>query len=285
MKKLINIVLLTTIVSTILLIGCSSETKSGNNAENTTDTPNETAVEQLDITILRIATTTSLDNTGLLSELEDDFEAKYPYDVEYLVVGSGAAIEAGQNGEADGIFVHSKKAEEELVESGASLGRNTFMYNYFEIVGTEPLQSTEYEDVLNEIRESKTFISRGDKSGTHVKELAMWGDNLPKDYIETGKGMLDTLIMTDELGGYTLTDDSTYIANKDKFELVEIYKEDEFFKNEYSYHCMNPELNEYVNAKGAEDFLTYLQSPKTQKLIAEFGTEEYGKPLFTLSQK
>ncbi len=257
-----------------ILVSCSS------NTENTTS-----SVDHSDITILRIATTTSLDNTGLLAELEEDFEAKYPYDVEYTVVGSGAAIEAGANGEADGIFVHSKKAEEELVESGASLGRNTFMYNYFQLVGTEPLESTEYEDILNEIRESKTFVSRGDQSGTHVKELAMWDGNLPKDYIETGKGMLDTLLMTDELGGYTLTDDSTFIANKDKFELVEIYKNNDEFKNEYSFHCMNSELNKYVNAKGADDFLTYLQTPETQKLISEFGKEEYGKPLFTLSNE
>ncbi len=272
--KKIYLALSTLILSTIF-VGCSTKITNDD----------DVAIEKDDVTILRIATTTSLDNTGLLAVLEEDFEAKYPYDIEYTVVGSGAAIEAGAKGEADGIFVHSKKAEEELVESGASLGRNTFMYNYFEIVGIEPLQSTKYEDILNEIRENKTFISRGDKSGTNVKELAMWGDNLPKDYVETGKGMVDTLIMTDELGGYTLTDDATFIANKDKFDLIEVYKNDEFFKNEYSYHCINPELNEYINAKGAEDFLGYLKTSETQKIIEEYGVKEYGKTLFTLINK
>ncbi len=287
MKKFVNnkrssAILLATLLGTTLFVGCSSKSTNDVNIGNTSDSIEEASIEQEDITVLRIATTTSLDNTGLLAELEEDFQAKYPYDVEYTVVGSGAAIEAGAKGEADGIFVHSKDAEEELVTSGASLGRNPIMYNYFEIIGVEPLQSTEYEDVLNEIRESKTFVSRGDDSGTHVKELAMWDGNFPKDYIETGKGMLDTLIMTQELGGYTLTDDSTFISNKDKFDLVEVYKNDEFFKNEYAFHCINPELNDYVNEQGAKDFLEYLQEPKTQQLISDFGKEEYGRPLFTL---
>ncbi len=273
MKFINNIKSLGVVVATILMTGC------GNNTSTTKD--NQSTQPDQKVTILRIATTTSLDNTGLLAELEADFESKYPYDVEYTVVGSGAAIEAGSKGEADGIFVHSKKAEEELVAAGTSLGRNTFMYNYFEIVGIEPLQSNKYEDILNEIRESKTFVSRGDESGTDVKEKAMWGDNLPKDYVETGKGMLDTLIMTEELGGYTFTDDATFIANQDKFNLVEIYKDDSF-KNEYSFHLMNPELNDYVNAEGAKDFLTYLQTPETQEIIAHFGEEEFGKPLFTM---
>ncbi len=289
MKKFVNnkrnIVLISTLLATTIFVGCSSE-KTDTTSDNTGFTNEQTKEQQTtdEVTILRIATTTSLDNTGLLAELEADFESKYPYDVEYTVVGSGAAIEAGASGEADAIFVHSKKAEEELVADGTSLGRNTFMYNYFEIVGVEPLESTEYEDVLNEIRENKTFVSRGDDSGTDVKEKAMWGDDLPKDYVETGKGMLDTLIMTDELGGYTLTDDATFIANQDKFDLVEVYK-DESFKNEYSYHCINPELNEYINGQGAQDFLTYLETPETQELIGTFGEEEFGKPLFTLTNE
>ncbi len=157
------------------------------------------------------------------------------------------------------------------------------MYNYFEIVGAEPLIATDYEGVLDEIRESKTFVSRGDESGTHVKELAMWGDNLPVDYIETGKGMLDTLVVTDEMRGYTLTDDATFIVHQNELDLVEIYKDDEFFKNEYSFHCMNPDLNQYVNNEGAEVFKEYLLSDETLDLIASFGVEEYGKALYTLS--
>ncbi len=273
MKKFIGYGLLTV---TMLLVGCTSQGKEETGGEKS---------DSEEIQTLRIATTTSLFSSGLLEDLEFIFESQYPYDVEFIVSGSGAAIEAGEKGEADGIFVHSKKAEEELVTSGSSLGRNTIMYNYFQIVGAEPLVATDYEGVLDEIRESKTFVSRGDDSGTHVKELAMWGDDLPLDYIETGKGMLDTLIVTSEMGGYTLTDDATFIAHQDELKLVEIYKNDEFFKNEYSYHCMNPELNKYVNYEGAEVFREFLLSDETLSFIAGFGLDEYGKALYTLSNK
>ncbi len=275
MKKKIMASLMACVIG-VSLISCSS---SANENETTTEAQNQ------DRTILRIATTTSLYNTGLLDELEEDFESKYPYDVEYTVVGSGAAIESGANGEADGIFVHSKADEEELVASGASLGRNTIMYNYFEIVGPEELTTVTLDETLDYIRKNGTFVSRGDNSGTNVKELAMWDGNLPDDYIETGKGMYDTLVVADEMGAFTLTDDATFIANKDDFNnLVEVYRDDEFFKNEYSYHVINPEMNEYMNEEGAEDFLEYLETDETLELIANYGVEEYGQPLYYLSE-
>ncbi len=236
------------------------------------------------ITTLKIATTTSLYNTGLLDKLEEDFESKYNYDLEYLVQGSGAAMEMGEKGEADGIFVHSKTAEEELVEKAISLVRNKIMYNYFEIVGPEKLVSTEFEDVVEELRSDKLFVSRADESGTHVKELAMWDEQLPTNYVETGKGMLDTLVVASEMGGYTLTDDATFISHKNELNLVEVYKNDDFFKNEYSFHRINPEINEYINEKGAKDFNEYLLKNETLELISNYGLEEYGQSLYTLSK-
>ncbi len=258
MKK---ITVLTLTILTLLLSSCGSE----------------------ETTTLTIATTTSLYNSGLLDELETDFESKYNYDLEYVAVGSGAAMEMGRNGEADGMFVHSKAAEEELVEDGVSLGRNPIMYNYFEIVGPQELEATDFEGVLEEIRANDLFVSRGDNSGTHVKELAMWGDNLPVNYVETGKGMLDTLVVASEMQGYTLTDDATFIANENDLDLVEVYKNDDFFKNEYSYHVVNKDINEYINEDGSEAFLEYLQSDETLELIENYGIDKYGKALYTLS--
>lgn len=234
---------------------------------------------------LTIATTTSIYNTGLLDELEVQFEDKYNYDVEYIAVGSGAAMEMARNGEADGVFVHSKESEEQLVADGISLGRNPIMYNYFEIVGPEKLEATEFDDILDEIREDKLFISRADNSGTHVKELEMWGDELPKNYIETGKGMLDTLMEASEMQGYTLTDDGTFTAYQDDLDLVEVYRNDDFFKNEYSFHCINPDVNKYINADGAKAYLEFLESEETLEFIANYGEEEYGQPLYTLSNE
>ncbi|MFV0440878.1 MAG: substrate-binding domain-containing protein [Lachnospirales bacterium] len=261
----------------------SSEVEAEETVEDEVEEATEEPTEDSDITTLTIATTTSLYNTGLLDALETDFESKYDYDVEYIAVGSGAAMKMGEDGEADGIFVHSKDAEEALVEKGVSLGRNPIMYNYFEIVGPQPLEATDFEGVLNEIREGKTFVSRGDDSGTNVKELAMWGDKLPSDYVETGKGMLDTLVVASEMGAYTLTDDATFITHKDDLALVEIYKDDDFFKNEYSFHCINLELNEYINSEGASAYLDYLQSDETLDFIANYGLDMYGQSLYTLS--
>ncbi len=281
MKRKLIASVLAGIVS-VSLIGCGSSTDSV--VENN-DNAEIVDTQDADRTVLRIATTTSLFNTGLLEELETDFESKYPYDIEYTVVGSGAAIEAGATGEADGIFVHSKADEEELVESGASLGRNTIMYNYFEIVGPEEIDATSFDETLDYIRENAKFVSRGDNSGTNVKELAMWGDNIPSDYVETGKGMYDTLVMADEMGAYTLTDDATFISHKEDFNnLIEVYKNDEFFKNEYSYHVINPDMNDYMNEEGATEFLNYLESDETLDYIARFGEEEYGQPLYFLSE-
>lgn len=282
--KTITKIVATILISSALFASCGSS--SGETDTNQTD---DTNVESTDDTetssennTLTIATTTSLYNTGLLDELETDFESKYDYDVEYIAVGSGAAMQMARDGEADGVFVHSKDAEDELVADGISLGRNSIMYNYFEIVGPEPLEATDFEGVLDEIRDGKLFVSRGDDSGTHVKELAMWGDDLPSDYIETGKGMSDTLVVASEMQGYTLTDDATFIKNQDDLDLQEIYKNNEFFKNVYSYHCINPDLNEYINAEGSEAYLEYLQSDDTLDLIASFGADEYGKPFYTL---
>ncbi len=281
MKKWILIGLLT--VSLTGVVGCSSS--ASDDINNDSEVVVYENGRNADESVVRLATTTSVDNTGVLQVLEADFEDKTDYELEYVAVGSGAAMQMGRDGEVDGLLVHSKDAEEELVNDGISLGRNPLMYNFFEIVGPEPLESTTYDDVINEIKEKKLFVSRGDQSGTHTKELAMWGDELPANYLETGKGMLDTLLVADEVGGYTLTDDATFISNADKFDLVECYKDEEHFKNTYSYHVINPELNDYINYEGSQAFLEYLLLPETQEIIANYGQEEYGKPLYTLTNE
>lgn len=279
MKKFQNVtkVMLALMLTSSMLVSCGS---SSTNVDETTDVTTDTDTE---VTTLTIATTTSLYNTGLLDELETDFEAKYPYDVEYIVVGSGAAIQSARDGECDGLFVHSEDAENQLVEDGVSLGRNPLMYDYFEIVGPAPLEATDLDGVLDEIRDNDLpFVSRGDQSGTHVKELAMWDGNLPSNYTETGKGMADTLMVANELQAYTLTDDGTFEKNQDNLDLEPVYQNDEFFKNTYSYHVINPNMNDYINYQGSQDFLAYLQSPETLDLISSFGADEFGEPFYTL---
>lgn len=268
------------------LVGCSNEPTTKNEYKyNELDKNSQDEIyingSEANSDVVRLATTTSIDNTGILQELVADFEKTTNYSIEYVAVGSGSAMEMGRNGDVDAVFVHSESEEQQLVADNISLGRNPLMYNYFQFVGYEPLDSTEYEDVIEEIRNSKLFISRGDNSGTHVRELELWEGKLPKEYLETGVGMLDTLVITSELEGYTFTDTATYITNNDKFNLVECYT-DKDFKNIYSYHIINPELNDYINYEGAKAFLDYLKSKEAQELISVYGLGEYNVPLYEL---
>ena len=244
---------------------------------------------------LHVATTTSLYDTGLWGYLEPLFEEAYGAELDILSAGTGITLEYGRRGDVDVIAVHSKSREEEFVAEGYGVERVPFVYNYFLIVGPEDdpasIKGMLPEDAFKKLAETGTapFISRGDDSGTHGKERAIWESadydyetiqNAGKWYIETGRGMGPTLLMASEKQGYTLTDMGTFLAYKGKIELVPILDKGSILLNVYSVIACNPERNPNVNYEMANNLVNFLTSPKTQKLIGNYGVKEHGMQLF-----
>ena len=238
-----------------------------------------------------MATTTSTDNTGLLDYLQPLFLEETGIDLQWTAVGTGDAIQKAKDGEVDVILVHSKAKEEEFVESGYGVERFQVMYNDFVIIGPKdgPIAKTDdIESVFQQIMdESLTFVSRGDNSGTHNKETGIW-DKLGiadyesnPNYISAGAGMGDTINMADEKGGYCLSDRGTWLAKKADYPDMDIVCEgDKNLLNQYGVIAVNPEKYPDVNNEAANTFIEWICSPEVQKLIGEFGVEEYGEPLF-----
>lgn len=258
--------------------------------ESSAETTTEAAKEAGD-QVLLMATTTSTDNTGLLDYLQPLFLEETGIDLQWTAVGTGDAIQKGMDGEVDVVLVHSKAKEEEFVASGYGVERFQVMYNDFIIVGpTEgPIEKTEdIESVFKKIKEDNlVFVSRGDNSGTHNKETGIW-DKLGisdyesnPNYISAGAGMGDTINMTDEKEGYCLTDRGTWLAKKENYPNLTIVCEgDKNLLNQYGVIAVNPEKYPDLNNEAANTFIEWICSPDVQKLIGEFGVEEYGEPLF-----
>ena len=245
---------------------------------------------------LRVATTTSLYDTGLWGYLEPMFEEKYGVEVDVLYAGTGIALEYGRRGDVDVITVHSKAREEAFVSEGYGVERVPFAYNYFLIVGPDNdpagIKGMSPEGAFGKLQGvgSEAFVSRGDDSGTHGKEKAIWEgagfdyEDVRKTgewYIEAGRGMGPTLLMASEKQAYTLADMGTFLAYKGKIDLVPIVDKGSALLNVYSAIACNPEKNPKVNAEMAENMVNFLTSPEIQELLGEYGTEEYGMPLFT----
>jgi len=241
-----------------------------------------------------LATTTSTADTGLLDVLIPIFEEDTGYKVKPIAVGTGQALAMGKQGEADVLLVHAPESEIEVVESGAAINRQLVMHNDFVIVGpaSDPakirgLTSTE---AFKAIAESKSlFVSRGDDSGTHKKELAIWkaaGVTLPGPgdgatwYQETGSGMGATLTQASEKQAYLLTDRGTYLSLKQSLDLEILSEGDKDLLNIYHVMQVNPEMFDRVNAEGGKAFVEFMVSKKAQDIIAEFGVDKYGSPLF-----
>ncbi|MBI4302851.1 MAG: substrate-binding domain-containing protein [Chloroflexi bacterium] len=244
---------------------------------------------------LRVATTTSLYDTGLWSYLEPMFEKKYKVELDVLYAGTGIALEYGKRGDVDVITVHDKAAEEKFVADGYGVQRIPFAYNYFLIVGpkTDPagIKGMSPEEAFKKLMAtgSGTFISRGDNSGTHSKEKAVWKSagldyeafrKAGSWYIDAGKGMGPTLLMASEKGAYTLTDMGTYLTFKGKLDLVPIVDKGSIFLNVYSAMAVNPNKVSGVKADMANNLVSFLTSPEVQKLIGDYGVKEYGLQLF-----
>jgi tungstate transport system substrate-binding protein len=290
LPKIASIVLVLTLLVTVL--GCNG---------------------QAETEILRVATTTSLYDTGLWDYLETIFEDRYDADLQITAKGTGAALALGMNGDVDVVTVHDPAQEAAFIDGGYALNatvdgnvtaRVTWAYNYFIIVGPESdpagignltgssapeeaFQTIQIEGALDP--DNVKFVSRGDNSGTHGKEKAIWasaGYNYTEDiqgtgaaagwYIEAGTGMGATLEMANELMAYTLTDKGTFLAYQGDLDLVPLVEEGDIMLNVYTVIiCKNG-----VNPGMAQNLVTFLRADDIQTLIAGFGEPEYGESLF-----
>lgn len=238
-----------------------------------------------------LATTTSTQDSGLLDVLVPMFAEQTGYNLAPIAVGSGAAMELGVRGEADVLLVHSPSAEQEFMTSGAGMRRDLVMFNDFVVVGPEddPVAITSAvtaADAMAAIaRNEATFISRGDDSGTHARELALWEQAAVTPagdwYVESGTGMGDTLNIASERRAYTLADRGTYLALQDRLALTVLVEGDTALLNVYHVITVDPAVSDTVNTAGAAAFADFLLTPQTQAVIAEFGAAEFGQPLFT----
>jgi len=246
--------------------------------------------------VIRLSTTTSVNDSGLLPYLLPTFEKETGYKVEVQSAGTGAAIQKAIDGNADVILVHAKASEEEFIEGGYGVERLPFMYNYFVIVGPkdDPAGvngSADAATAFGKIKDSQSkFVSRGDESGTHKAELKIWGDAAPnaetdKWYISAGQGMGACLTMASEQQAYCLTDKATFLSMKDELNLDIVLAEGEDMKNTYSLIAVNPEKIDGLNTEGAQAFIDWMLGDEASELIAKYGEEEYGTPLFFLLEK
>ena len=228
--------------------------------------------------IIRLATTTSTDNSGLLSYLLPAFENKTGYRVHVIAVGTGKALRMGRDGDADVLLVHAPEAETEFVKSGYGEKRNYVMYNDFVLVGPSSSNIQPDNDIikaLQQIAESRsTFISRGDNSGTHKKELNLWKaagvSAQGKWYREVGQGMGKVLQMAAELDAFTLTDRGTWLAYMDKSPLKILSQGDPKLYNPYHIIAVSPERYPDINYQGAKALISWFTSETGQSLIGKF---------------
>ena len=235
-----------------------------------------------------LATTTSLRDTGLLDSLLPIFERETGYRVRTIAVGSGQALKLGERGDADVVLAHSPAAEQEFMGHGFGSSRQVVAWNWFALAGPpdDPAGVAAAPSAPEALRRiaaaGRAFISRGDSSGTHARELALWrqagGRPSWPGYAETGQGMGATLLVADERRGYTLTDRATLAAFQSRVDLVPLRAEEPALLNVYHVIELNPDGRPRVNRAGAHAFATWITSPRGQEILAAFGGSH--SPLF-----
>ena len=252
---------------------------------------------------VKVATTTSLYDTGLWDYLEPMFEQEYGVELDVIYAGTGIALEYGKRGDVDVITIHDRAREEQFISEGYGVNRRCFAYNHFLIVGPEGdpagtkgmLPEDAFEKLMEEGRKKPDmvkFVSRGDASGTHAKEKKIWSkagyeyEAIQKSgpwYVEAGQGMGPTLLMASEQQAYTLTDVGTFLAYKGDLELVPIVENGAILLNVYAALAVSPEKHpkKKINIQMANNLINFLVSDEIQKLIGDYGVAAYGRPLFT----
>jgi len=250
---------------------------------------------------IRLATTTSTEDSGLLNELLPRFTEETGIEVDVIAVGTGQALEIGRRGDADILMVHAPELEREFVAENYGTKRTYIMYNDFVIVGPpeDPANISDLveegqgvEMALEQIYEAGNngklrFLSRGDSSGTHVKEMGLWeaaGIEGYEDagwYYSLGQGMGSTLVTANEMAGYALTDRGTYLSMAEEIAHLKIlYEGDNALNNPYGIIPLNPEVFDNVNYEAAQKLVDFMVRDDIQELIGEFGTDKFGQPLF-----
>ncbi|MCK4241063.1 MAG: substrate-binding domain-containing protein [Candidatus Atribacteria bacterium] len=237
---------------------------------------------------LKLATTTSTENSGLLGVLLPPFEEKFGIKVDVIAVGTGKALKLGENGDVDVVLVHARAAEDKFIQEGYGVNRRDVMYNDFIILGPfdDPAKIKDEKNVvlaLRKISEQKIyFVSRGDDSGTHKKEKILWqkAGIIPegKWYIEIGQGMGAALQIAYEKQAYILCDRGTFLAYKDKINLIILFEGDPLLFNPYGIMAINPALYPQVKYIEAMQLIAWVTSVEGQKIIKEYKKE--GEVLF-----
>ncbi|MBI5138164.1 MAG: substrate-binding domain-containing protein [Nitrospirae bacterium] len=237
---------------------------------------------------LRMSTTTSTENSGLLGVLLPPFEQANGVKVDVIAVGTGKALKLGENGDVDVVFVHARGAEEKFVADGFGIDRRDVMHNDFVLVGpaADPAgiaKAARAVDALARIQHAGApFVSRGDDSGTHQKERALWTTARIKPagqwYLEAGQGMGAVLTIANEKGAYALTDRGTFIAYRDKVGLKVLFAGDPVLFNPYGIIAVNPARHPHVNHALAEKLMDFITGPEGQRIIA--GYRPGGEALF-----
>ena len=237
---------------------------------------------------LRLATTTSTDNSGLLAELHPPFEKKYDVKVDVIAVGTGKALRLGENGDVDVLMVHAPAAEISFIDNEYGVERLPVMHNDFVILGpqNDPAdlgRAKTLKEALQRLYDSGSyFVSRGDDSGTHKKEMSLWRDAgldfAGNWYMAAGQGMGAVIQIANDKQAYTLSDRGTYLAHKDKIALVPVFEGDPELFNPYHVIIVNPEKHPYVKAELAQKYIDFIRGEMGQKIIREF--KKSGEILF-----
>ncbi|MFC2009834.1 substrate-binding domain-containing protein [Chloroflexota bacterium] len=250
----------------------------------------------------KIATTTSLYDTGLWYYLEPIFEKEANVEMDIIYAGTGIALEYGRRGDVDALIVHDRAAEDKFIAEGYGINRRNFGYNFFLIAGpsNDPagIKSSTAAEALKKIHDAGVndpdgikFVSRGDNSGTHSKEKLIWKESgfnyedIQKSgqwYVEAGKGMGPCLIMANEMNAYILVDISTFLAYsaKNSLNISPIVEQDSLFLNVYAAIAINPEKHPNTKIGITNQFINYLMGSEVQKIMRTYGEAEYGRSLF-----
>jgi len=231
---------------------------------------------------------------GLLDELVPLFREQTGVEVKVVAVGTGQALELGRRGDADVLLTHAPALEEAFMAEGHGASRRAVMHNNFVVVGprSDPAGVTGMTSVCDAFRriaeKRSTFVSRGDDSGTHHKEMEIWKEaGLERDgdwYTRAGAGMAHVLRMAGQMQAYTLTDRGTFLAYRGDLQLEPLVEGDSLLMNPYAVMVVSREKHPRGNEQAAGQFAEFLLAPQTQKAIAAFGVEEFGQPLFFANQ-